>query len=125
MGTKGGTKFDLGKLRFDCLPVEALEAVVWNFSQGAIKYGADNWRLGLSYRRCFAAMQRHAWAWFRGETHDQEDGQHHLSAVAFYALVLMQLEREQPEFDDRPGPQFVKPRKKTFWGKVLDRLRGN
>jgi hypothetical protein len=100
----GGVKYDGGKLRFDLIPTEAFEEVVWNYTMGASKYADDNWRKGMSFRRLFGAMMRHAWAWFRGEQRDPKDTQHHLAAVVFYALNLIQLELERPEFDDRWNP---------------------
>ena len=128
MEKQEGKKFDFGKLRWDLIPVEAMELVVANFTQGAIKYGADNWRLGMSFRRMFAALMRHAWRWFWGQKYDPEDGQHHLSAVAFYALCLMQLEIEKPEFDDRPmigqeqAHETARHKKPSFWRRVYANL---
>lgn len=97
----GGVKYDQGKLRYDALPVEALEEVVWNYTMGLNKYEIDNWRKGMSFRRMYAAMSRHAKDWMRGEQRDPVDGQHHMAAVVFYALNIMQLEIERPECDDR------------------------
>lgn len=96
-----GAKNDHDKLRFDLIPVKPLEEVAKVFTIGAKKYDDRNWEKGILWGRIFAAMMRHAWAWWRGETHDQEDGQHHLSSVAWCALVLMEYEKTRPEFDDR------------------------
>lgn len=98
----GGRKDDQGKLRIDLIPVSPFLETAKVFTVGAEKYGDRNWEKGMSFCRCFAAMQRHAWAWMHGETRDLVDGQHHLSSVAFYALALMELEETHPEFDDRP-----------------------
>jgi hypothetical protein len=98
-----GRKFDGGKARFDLIPARPLAEVARVFTIGAEKYGERNWEQGLDYGRVFAAMQRHAWAWWRGEQTDPEDGQHHLSSVAWCAMVLMQLEQTSPGHDDRPA----------------------
>lgn len=99
----GGKKFDVGKARYDLIPPEPLQEIAKVFTMGAAKYGDRNWEEGIDYGRIFAAMQRHAWAWWRGEQTDQEDGQHHLSSVAWCAMVLMQYEKTRPTFDNRPG----------------------
>lgn len=96
-----GVKFDTGKARYDLIPPGALDQLAEVFSIGAAKYGDRNWEWGLDNGRVFAAMQRHAWAWWNRETHDLEDGQHHLASVAWCALVLMTLEQTHPDMDSR------------------------
>ena len=93
-------KHDSGKLRYDLLP-PSLAEVANVFTIGAHKYGDRNWEKGLSWSRVFAAMMRHAWAWWWGEKLDPEDKQHHLASVAWAALVLMQYEVTNSGFDDR------------------------
>ncbi len=104
----GAKKFDGGKLRFDLLPVRPLEKLVEVYTIGAAKYDAHNWRKGLEFSRVFAAICRHLFAWWRGETHDPDDGQHHLASVAWGALTLMELEQTHPELDDRAEPEVEK-----------------
>lgn len=105
-----GRKFDAGKARFDLIPPRPLEEVARLYGLGAAKYGDRNWELGIGFGRLFAAMMRHAWAWWRGEQHDPEDGQHHLAAVAWAALCLMELERTHAESDDRVVEGHPAPR---------------
>lgn len=97
----GGIKDDSGKLRFDLIPPEAMEELARVYTIGAVKYGDRNWEKGLHWGRVFAAMMRHAWAWWRGEKLDPEDGQHHLASVAWCALSLMTLEKTHPDLDSR------------------------
>ncbi len=99
--SEGGTKHDDGKLQFGLLPVEPLREVVYVYGVGAKKYGVNEWRKGIAYSRIFNAMMRHAWSWWNGERNDPEDGQHHLSSVAWGALTLMWYELFRPTFDDR------------------------
>lgn len=101
----GGTKSDEGKLPFDLLPVRPLEQLVAAYQVGADKYGPNSWRRGIVFSLVFAAMMRHAWAWWRGEKFDLEDGQHHLASVASSALILIELERTAPGCDDRAEPE--------------------
>lgn len=95
-----GRKNDTGKLRYDLFP-PSLAEVAKVFTIGANKYNDRNWEKGLRWGRVFGALMRHAWAWAWGETHDKEDGQHHLASVCWCALVLMHYEKTHPELDDR------------------------
>lgn len=96
-----GIKFDEGKPRWDLFPPSLVE-VAKVFSMGADKYGDRNWENGIVWHRIFRALIGHAWKWWWGERNDPEDGQHHLSSVAWCALVLMHYETTHPELDDRP-----------------------
>lgn len=58
-------KNDDNKQRYDLLPAYALDELVKVYSMGAKKYAPRNWELGMAYSRVFAAIMRHAWAWFR------------------------------------------------------------
>lgn len=99
-----GQKFDGGKARYDLIPARPLHELAELYAMGAAKYGVRNWEKGLEFGRVFAALMRHAWAWWRGERTDPEDGQHHLASVAWCALALMELEQTHPELDDRRAP---------------------
>jgi hypothetical protein len=95
-----GVKHDQGKWRYDLFP-RSLALVAQVFTIGGVKYKDRNWELGLAWGRVFAAMMRHAWAWWWGEKYDPVDKQHHLASVAWCALVLMEFETTHPELDDR------------------------
>lgn len=98
-----GRKYDIGKLRFDLIPPGPLHALAFVYTIGAAKYSDRNWEKGIAFGRVFAAMQRHAWAWWEGEEVDQEDGHHHLAAVAWCAFALLEYLDTHLELDDRPG----------------------
>lgn len=98
----GGRKDDAGKARYDLIPAAPLDELARLYGQGAERYGERNWERGLAFGRMFAALMRHAWAWWRGEQRDPVDGQHHMASVAWYALGLIELERTRAELDDRP-----------------------
>jgi hypothetical protein len=84
-----GRKFDGGKLEFGLLPPVALEAVVEVLTFGAQKYERDNWQhVDDAKRRYFDAVQRHMWAWKRGEILDPESGKPHL-AHAMCGLMFL------------------------------------
>jgi hypothetical protein len=99
----GGTKYDNDKARFDLIPPHPLYQVAELFAMGAKKYDDRNWEKGLAWGRVFAAMMRHAWKWWMGEEYDEENGQHHLTSVAWCALVLLEYTDTHPELDDRSG----------------------
>jgi hypothetical protein len=107
----GGLKYDGDKIRWDLVPLGPLEEVAKVYTYGDRKYtvgeerGAWNWRKGIGYAKCFAALMRHlhAW-WWKGETLDPESGCHHLASVAFYVLNFMCYEQDgRHDLDDRPN----------------------
>lgn len=95
------SKKDFGKARYDLIPPEALDDLAVLYGIGARKYGDRAWEPGMKWGRVFAAMMRHSWKWWRGETYDPVDGQHHLSAVAWCAFVLFTYETRRVGEDDR------------------------
>lgn len=97
-----GIKHDDGKPRFDLIPARPLVALADLYRIGAAKYDDRNWENGIAFSRLFAALQRHAWAWWGGEERDPVDGQHHMSSVAWCAFAIQELLETKPGFDDRP-----------------------
>ncbi len=84
-----GRKFDGGKLEYGLLPPLALEETVKVLTFGAQKYERDNWKkVPDSKRRYFDAMERHIWAYKKGEQMDPESGIHHL-AHAMCCLMFL------------------------------------
>lgn len=98
----GGRKDDGGKLRYDLLPPEMLEATADILTFGAGKYGARNWELGMAWGRPFGAMMRHTWAWWRGEAADPETGRSHLWHASCCLAFLIAYEARGVGEDDRP-----------------------
>lgn len=96
------SKHDGGKIRWDFLPPLPLEQLAQLYTLGAAKYGDHNWTRGFDYARMYAAMMRHLQAWWMGEDYDQEDGQHHLTAVAWYCFGVIHYEMVGPKQDNRP-----------------------
>lgn len=97
-----GRKDDSGKPRYDLIPPMPLDELAKVYTMGAAKYGDRNWERGMQFGRVFAALMRHAWAWWRGEKCCSIDGQHHLASVAWCAFALMELEVTRGNLDDRP-----------------------
>jgi hypothetical protein len=99
---QGGVKHDLGKTMYELLPPEFLEGVAYVLTFGAKKYAARNWEHGIAYGRCFGALMRHLWAWWRGEDLDRETGKSHLWHAGCELAFLITFEaRGMTQFDDR------------------------
>lgn len=100
-----GLKYDDGKLPLDLWSPDALDATAMVLAFGAKKYEAYNWAKGIKYRRVFAALLRHLWAWWRGATFDEETGYNHLAHAMCCLMFLLHYEMNHStyqEFDDRP-----------------------
>lgn len=100
--TTEGRKDDGGKARHDLIPPELPEAVAQVLAFGASKYGERNWEKGMSWGRPFAALMRHMWAWWRGESADPETGFSHLWHASCCLAFLVAFEQRQKGIDDRP-----------------------
>jgi hypothetical protein len=87
--------------RFDLIPAGPMWEVAEHYGRGAEKYEDRNWERGYEWSKSFGAMMRHAWAFWRGEDCDPETGSHHMAAVVFHALALIEFGRTQRAFDDR------------------------
>jgi len=98
----GGRKDDADKLRYDLVPPEATDALAWILTFGAAKYGDRNWEQGMHWGRPFAALMRHMWAWWRGESHDPETGKSHLWHAIACLAFLIAFEERGAGTDDRP-----------------------
>ena len=98
-----GTKFDLGKLRYDLLAPDAIQALVGVLTYGANKYADRNWEKGIKYGRVLAALRRHIASWEMGESYDPETGYHHLAHAMCCLMFLLTYElRGMEEWNDLP-----------------------
>ena len=88
--------------RYDLIPAGPLQELAELYGIGAQKYEDRNWERGYDWSKSFAAMQRHAWAFWNGEELDPELGTPHLASVAWHAFTLLQFCAANREFDDRP-----------------------
>lgn len=104
-----GLKYDGEKLRLDLLPCDALLDIAAVLNYGANKYSARNWEKGLVWHRPYAACLRHLFAWWSGETYDQETGLNHLAHAACNLLFLLHYSNHSAfsELDDRPSSTAV------------------
>lgn len=98
---KPGYRLDAGKANFDLMPPEAMLALAEHFTKNLNKYPARNWEKGFAWGRCFGSLMRHAWAFWRGEDFDPENGSHHMIAVAWNAFALYTYAVRKLGTDDR------------------------
>lgn len=98
----GALKADGNKLRYDLIPAGPLKEVVKILTYGSLKYADRNWEQGMKWSRPFGAAMRHLWAWWGGETHDEDTGCSHVAHAAVNLLFLLEFENTKREFDDRP-----------------------
>ena len=90
-----GRKDDTGKLRYDLLPMHAIDEIVGVLTFGAKKYAPDNWRhVEDAEKRYYAAAMRHLSAWCQGEVEDEESGLSHLAHAACCLVFLMELQAQ-------------------------------
>lgn len=95
-------RFDADKIRYELLPADALEELARVYTVGARKYADRNWEKGMAWSRMFGSMMRHAWKFWRGETHDPETGCHHMAMAAWNCLGLCTYDMRKIGDDNRP-----------------------
>lgn len=91
------------KVPLHLVPPSALIYMARAFGNGAVKYGAYNWReTTLSASVYYAAAMRHMLAWFDGEELATDSGLPHMAhALACLALIVEATEGGNL-VDDRP-----------------------
>lgn len=91
----GDLKADQGKLRYDLLPVYALEGLAQIFTYGAQKYDDYNWMKSVQPNRYYAAMMRHLAEFRKGNTLDEESGLNHIDHALTCLVMYRELLRQQ------------------------------
>lgn len=101
LGTKPlGAKQSEGKPPFELLDAYALEHVARVLAYGEKKYGAFNWRRGLTQRQTLGAALRHIFAHLDGEDGD-ESGELHLAHAMCEIMFALRMWRDRNDLDDR------------------------
>jgi hypothetical protein len=99
--TTGGAK-GTKPARYDLIPTDSLDYLARMYGAGAAKYEDRNWEKGYNWSLSYAALMRHAVAFWDGEDDDAETKLPHMASVAFHAFALMHYATSHPELDDRP-----------------------
>lgn len=94
------------KVPLALVPDVALMHVAAAFAEGALKYGAYNWRVaGVRAGTYKSAAERHLKKWWNGERTDPKSRVHHLANAAACCLILLDAEVQEMLNDDRPPKQ--------------------
>lgn len=96
-----GKKFDSDKIRWDLLPMDALNEVAKILTFGYHKYGAHNWRGGMEWSRLYGATYRHLYQSIIGKDYDDESKLLHLAHAACNILFLIEYLLHNIGNDDR------------------------
>ena len=81
------------KIRWDLLPLDILNDIAMVYTAGAEKYGDNNWQnLENGYERYKGALLRHLYAATK-EVKDEETGCYHLAQVAWNAIAMLWLHK--------------------------------
>lgn len=92
-----------GKGRYDLLPTRGLRRLAIHYENGAVKYGANNWKKGQPLMESyFSSALRHAFAWA-----DCKDDEDHIAAAIWNLMAALETEEMiaegilPEELDDR------------------------
>ena len=96
-GKKNDRKDD--KTRWELIPLDCLEDIARVYTEGAKKYGDNNWQNVDGFnKRYFAAAMRHLSSYSQGEIRDKESGELHLShALTNIMFLIWKLKASENE----------------------------
>lgn len=88
------------KTRWELLPLDCLEDIARVYTEGAKKYGDNNWQnLENGMERYYAASQRHLLAYMTGTKIDPETGCYHLAQSIWNLLAMLWLDKHGKGLD--------------------------
>lgn len=87
-------KYDKGKPMVSLIEPKFIEGLAEVMTQGATKYGRDNWQECKEPHRYLDALLRHTLKYWDGEKVDTESGKSHLYHIAFNAMALDYLDNK-------------------------------
>ena len=90
----GFIKHDKGKPMISLVEPSFIEGLAEVMTQGASKYGRDNWQECKEPHRYLDALLRHTLKYWDGEKVDTESGKSHLYHIAFNAMALDYLDNK-------------------------------
>lgn len=96
-----GVKHDAGKPRTELIPTEFIIEVAKALTFGANKYGDDNFRQGISYRRLLGAAKRHIELELARIETDSDSGHSHLAHAGASLAMYAFMKAHRPDLDDR------------------------
>lgn len=94
-------RFNQGKVRWDLIDPRAVEGVAKVLEFGTIKYTAENWRKGLSWKSTLRSLESHLQALKRGEDIDPESGLPHIDHLGCNWMFFSNYQKTGTGEDDR------------------------
>lgn len=89
-------KHDGRKARWDLLPMDTIEDIVWILTYGAGEYADNGWYdVPDPLNRYYAALQRHLAAYLKDEYYDSESRMSHLAHAGCNLIFLLSFERRR------------------------------
>lgn len=96
-----GLRFNKGKVRWDLVDPTAVEGIAKVLDFGTIKYTAENWRKGLSWKATLRSLESHLQALKRGEDIDPESGLPHIDHLGCNWMFFSNYQKMGVGEDDR------------------------
>ena len=91
----GASRNDIGKIRLDLIPPEALLELGEVFGEGAIRHGDENWKKGMPNSVVINHMLRHLLLYMKGDRDEP-----HMGKVMFGCCVLIWNEENNVNMED-------------------------
>ena len=91
----GASRNDVGKIRLDLIPPEALLELGEVFGEGAVRHGDENWKKGMPNAVVINHMMRHLLLYIKGDRDEP-----HMGKVMFGCCVLIWNEENNVNLED-------------------------
>lgn len=93
----GAVRAKLDTVRFDLISPQALRRLAATYSEGAVKYGDNNWRKGMEFSNVINHVLEHINTYIANSDPNGED---HLAHAAWGLFTLMEQEATRTDLDD-------------------------
>ena len=93
--SSGASRNDIGKIRLDLIPPEALLELGEVFGEGAVRHGDENWKKGMPNSVVLNHMMRHLLLYMKGDRDEP-----HMGKVMFGCCVLIWNERNNIDLEE-------------------------
>ena len=93
--SSGASRNDIGKIRLDLIPPEALLELGEVFGEGAVRHGDENWIKGMPNSVVLNHMMRHLLLYMKGDRDEP-----HMGKVMFGCCVLIWNDENNINLED-------------------------
>lgn len=96
-----GSRFNEGKLLFECIPPEFEAALAAVLTSGAKKYDKYNWHKGFPFDELYGSLRRHLNAFMDPAQNDLDDesGLPHLSHAAANIMFMIYFTHHKERYE--------------------------